>query len=76
MMQEARISNKRYLTIRQTAAQGILNENLLRCMARDGELPGFYDGYNNRRFLIDVVELGKKLRAASINGGGTLLDEN
>ena len=71
MMQETR---KRYLTIRQTAAQGILNEHRLRCMVKQGQLPGFFDGYDNRRFLIDVVELERQLREASINGG--TLNEN
>ena len=71
MVKETR---KRYLTIRQTVAQGILNEHRLRCMVKQGQLPGFYDGYHGTRFLIDVDALERQLRAASINGG--TIDEN
>ncbi len=52
----------RLLTIRQTAATGILPENRLRTMQREGKLPGFIAG---NRFLVDVEQLEKLLREAS-----------
>lgn len=52
----------RLLTIRQTAATGILPENRLRTMQKEGRLPGFKEG---NRFFVDVEQLEEMLRAAS-----------
>ena len=50
------------LTIRQTAARGILPENRLRIMQKEGRLPGFMAG---NRFYVNVEQLEEILRAAS-----------
>lgn len=56
-----------YLTIRQTAALGIITEFQLRRMAKAGELPGFYSG---RTYKVNVPMLIDKLDAMSaVNGG-------
>ena len=52
-----------YLTIRQTAATGIISEHFLRLRLRQGQLPGFYSG---NRFLVDVDALAEMLRAESM----------
>lgn len=45
---------KAFLTIRQTAAAGILSEHYLRLRQKQNQLPGFYSG---TRFIIDVNAL-------------------
>lgn len=56
-----------YLTIRQTAAKGIISEFQLRSMLKAGELPGFYVGSH---FRVNVPMLIDKLDAMSaVNGG-------
>lgn len=51
-----------FKTIRQTAALGILPENTLRRMEKQGKLPGFHHG---NRFLVNVTALSKYLDAIS-----------
>ena len=53
----------RFLTIRQTAALGLLSEHRLRLLVAAGECPGIKAG---NRFLVDVEELEKKLRELSM----------
>lgn len=48
----------RYLTIRQTAATGILTEGRLRTMQKEGLLPGIMAG---KRFLVNVDALAELL---------------
>lgn len=55
-----------FMTIRQTAAAGILPEHRLRAMRSAGTLPGFLSG---TRFYVNVDALAQKLRAASEAGG-------
>ena len=56
-----------YLTIRQTAALGIITEFQLSRMAKAGELPGFYSG---RTYKVNIPMLIEKLDAMSaVNGG-------
>lgn len=55
-----------FKTIRQTAALGIINENYLRKMREDGQLPGFRIG---SRFMVDVDRLIDQLREWSTRGG-------
>ena len=50
-----------FLTIRQTAAAGILPEHRLRAMRAAGTLPGFLSG---TRFYVNVDALQETLRAA------------
>ena len=47
-----------FLTIREVANSGILNENALRAMARQKRLPGFYAG---NRYYVDVAMLKEQL---------------
>lgn len=56
-----------YLTIRQTAAKGIISEFQLRSMLRAGELPGFYSG---NTYKVNVPMLIDKLNAISAANGG------
>jgi hypothetical protein len=51
------------MTIRQTAALGILSEKRLRDMLKARRLPGIYSG---NRFLVNVNALEKQLEAESI----------
>ncbi|MBR3861401.1 MAG: hypothetical protein IKM84_05945 [Oscillospiraceae bacterium] len=48
----------RFLTIRQIAATGILTENRLRVMQKQGLLPGIMAG---RRFLVNLEALTEQL---------------
>lgn len=52
----------RFLTIRQTAALGVLPEHRLRLMVAAGECPGFRTG---NRFMVNVDMLSEKLEALS-----------
>lgn len=52
----------RFLTIRQTAATGILNEHRLRIMVAQGICPGIKTG---NRFLVNYDALVNLLNAAS-----------
>lgn len=52
----------RFLTIRQTAATGILSEHHLRMMVKKGTLPGIYAG---TRFLVNYELLVQQLNSAS-----------
>ena len=56
-----------YLTIRQTAAKGIISEFQLRSMLKEGELPGFYSG---NTYKVNVPMLIDKLDAISAANGG------
>lgn len=61
-----------FLTIRQTAATGILREHHLRLMEKQGRLPGIRSG---NRFLVNVPLLVEQLNRESSErartGGGT-----
>ena len=59
----------KFLTIRQTAATGILSEHHLRMMVKQGTLPGIYSG---TRFKVNYELLVKQLNSASekaVQGG-------
>lgn len=56
----------KFLTIRQTAATGILPENLLRSWEKQGKLPCIYSG---KRCLINFDRLVEQLNQASQEGG-------
>lgn len=51
-----------FLTIRQAARRGPVNENTLRTMEKRGELPGFKNG---TRFLVRYDALLEKLDTMS-----------
>lgn len=51
-----------FLTIRQTAATGILTEHRLRLMVASGECPGIKTG---NRFLVNVRALAELLEEQS-----------
>lgn len=53
----------KFLTIRETAATGILSEHHLRLMAKRNELPGIYAG---TRFKINYPLLVEKLNRDSM----------
>ncbi len=48
----------RFATIRALAKEGILPEHRLRCLLREGKLPGFYSG---TRYLSNVDLLEEQL---------------
>lgn len=54
------------MTIRQTAATGILSEYHLRLLAKRGALPGIYAG---NRFKVNVPLLLEQLDRESLKGG-------
>lgn len=56
---------RKFLTVRQTAALGILSEYRLRCMIAEGTCPGVYSG---NRFLVNVPMLIEQLDAMSREG--------
>lgn len=56
-----------FLTIRQTAAAGILPEHRLRQMQHQGTLPGFFSA---SRFYVNVSALQEQLKASASAGGG------
>lgn len=53
----------KFMTIRETAATGILSEHHLRLMAKRGELPGIYAG---TRFKVNYPLLVEKLNRDSM----------
>lgn len=53
----------KFLTIRETAATGILSEHYLRLMEKRGELPGIYVG---NRFKVNYGLLVERLNAQSV----------
>lgn len=53
----------KFLTIRETAATGILSEYHLRLMAKRNELPGIYAG---TRFKVNYPLLVEKLNRDSV----------
>ena len=53
----------KFMTIRETAATGILSERHLRLMAKRGELPGIYVG---TRFKVNYPLLVEKLNRDSM----------
>ncbi len=53
----------KFLTIRETAATGILSEHHLRLMAKRNELPGIYAG---TRFKVNYPLLVEKLNRDSV----------
>ena len=57
-MQEVKVVDQKFLTIRQTAATGILSEHHLRMMEKQGRLPGVRSG---NRFLVNTTLLIEQL---------------
>lgn len=55
----------KFMTIRETAATGILSEHHLRVMAKRNELPGIYAG---TRFKVNYPLLVEKLNQDSMGG--------
>ena len=53
---------QKFLTIRQTAATGILSEHHLRLLEKQGKLPGIYSG---NRFKVNVDLLVDQLNRES-----------
>lgn len=53
----------KYLTVRQVAATGLITENHLRRLVKDGQCPGIWKG---KWFLIDVELLEKQLREEAL----------
>lgn len=56
-------STPKFMTIRETAATGILSEHHLRLMAKRNELPGIYAG---TRFKVNYPLLVEKLNRDSM----------
>lgn len=56
-------STPKFMTIRETAATGILSEHHLRIMAKRNELPGIYAG---TRFKVNYPLLVEKLNRDSM----------
>lgn len=56
-------STPKFMTIRETAATGILSEHHLRLMAKRNELPGIYAG---TRFKVNYSLLVEKLNRDSV----------
>ena len=56
------IQQKKFLTIRQTAATGVMSEYYLRLLVAQGKCPGVYSG---NRFLINVDALTEQLDTES-----------
>lgn len=52
----------KFLTIRKTAATGIMSEHYLRLLVAQGKCPGIKSG---NRFLINVEALAEQLEAES-----------
>jgi len=52
----------KFLTIRQTAATGIMTEHYLRILVAQGKCPGIKSG---NRFLVNVEALAEQLDAES-----------
>ena len=57
-LQEVKVMDQKFLTIRQTAATGILSEHHLRMMEKQGRLPGVRSG---NRFLVNTALLIEQL---------------
>lgn len=55
--------DRKFLTIRQTAATGILTEHHLRLLEKQGKLPGVRSG---NRFLVNVPILVELLNQESL----------
>ena len=58
-----------FMTIRETAATGILSEHQLRLMKKQNQLPGIYTG---NRFLVNYQMLVERLNAEcaeNVEGG-------
>lgn len=51
-----------FLTIRQTAAIGIISEHFLRLLVKQGRCPGLQVG---NRFLVNVEQLSQQLERES-----------
>lgn len=52
----------KFLTIRQTAATGLITEHRLRIMVKQGACPGIYHG---PKFMVNVTALEEQLDAES-----------
>ena len=59
------ITAPKLLTIRQTAATGIVSEHFLRLMLKQNRLPGIYSG---SRFLVNYELLIEQLNQESRKG--------
>lgn len=66
-MQANNPNMKSFLTIRQTAASGILSEHYLRLRQKQNKLPGFYSG---TRFIVDVQALIDMLHREALTACG------
>lgn len=55
-----------YPTIREVASTGLLPEFRLRCMLRQGRLPGFYTG---NRYRVNLQKLMEQLEDESNSRG-------
>lgn len=60
---EVKNVDRKFLTIRQTAATGILTEHHLRLLEKQGKLPGVRSG---NRFLVNVPILVELLNQESL----------
>lgn len=63
MEETTTITVPRMLTIRQTAATGILPENALRAMQRKGELPGCHCGV---KYMVNLDRLIEMLNGGAV----------
>ena len=62
-MEENIITFPRMLTIRQTAATGILSEHALRLLLAQGKLPGIHVG---SKFLVNFARLCDQLNGKQV----------
>lgn len=53
---------RKFLTIRQTAAEGIISEHQLRLLVAQGKCPGIYAG---TRFMVNTAALEEMLEKQS-----------
>lgn len=58
---------KRFLTVREVAASGVLSEHHLRLMIKEGKVPGIYTG---NRFMVNVPLFLAQLDALSRGEAG------
>ena len=65
------MENKKLMSIRDAARQGPLTEYALRCLLRDGKLPGFYVNkkyYVNYPQLLEEIDAGFGGRSSDTEG--------
>lgn len=61
------VQGKRFLTVREVAATGVLSEHHLRLMIKEGKVPGIYTG---NRFMVNYPLLLEQLDAMSRGEAG------